>query len=219
MRFKRLKIVEQIIIISLIGVLVPSVISWFVINNVSQHSLRQELGYSAQIIAKIIENNISSILSADNHRLDEIVISLNHIPNEHQKNLYLKNLAINSEIFKNFEIIRPSETPDFDVNDRIIYNSGSERLWLTEKIHDDKYLKAEINTKLIKDNIFSNIEDEKSRRVYIVDKSGKLGSTLLSNGGKLGVPIVLEPVVINAMFLILPIPSKFSFTLTVKVKL
>ncbi len=174
MRFKRLKIVEQIIIISLIGVLVPSVISWFVINNVSQHSLRQELGYSAQIIAKIIENNISSVLSADNHRLDEIVISLKYMPNDNQKNLYLKNLAINSEVFKNFEIIRPSENPDFDTNDRVLYNSDTEQLWISEKIHDDKYLKAEINTKLIKDNIFSNIEDEKSRRVYIVDKSGKL---------------------------------------------
>ena len=63
MKFKRLKIVEQIIIISLIGVLVPSVISWFVINNVSQHSLRQELGNSAQMFAKIIENNIFSVIN------------------------------------------------------------------------------------------------------------------------------------------------------------
>ncbi len=174
MKFKRLKIVEQIIIISLIGVLVPSVISWFVINNVSQHSLRNELGYSAQIIAKIIENNINSILNADNHRLDEIIISVKHIPSEYQQNLYLKDLAINSEVFKNFEIIRPSEKKDFDTEKRITYNSETEQLWITEKIHDDKYLKAEINTKLIKDNIFSNIQDEKNRRVYIVDKSGKL---------------------------------------------
>ncbi len=174
MKFKRLKIVEQIIIISLIGVLVPSVISWFIINNVSQHSLRNELGYSAQIIAKIIENNINSILNADNHRLDEIIISVKHIPSEYQQNLYLKDLAINSEVFKNFEIIRPSEQKDFDTEKRITYNSETEQLWITEKIHDDKYLKAEINTKLIKDNIFSNIQDEKNRRVYIVDKSGKL---------------------------------------------
>ncbi len=174
MKFKRLKIVEQIIIISLIGVLFPSVISWFVINNVSQHSLRNELGYSAQIIAKIIENNINSILNADNHRLDEIIISLKHIPSEYQQNLYLKDLAINSEVFKNFEIIRPSEKKDFDKEKRITYNSETEQLWITEKIHDDKYLKAEINTKLIKDNIFSNIQDERNRRVYIVDKSGKL---------------------------------------------
>ena len=56
MKFKRLKIVEQIIIISLIGVLIPSVISYFIINNISQHSLRRELNYSAEFIAKNIEN-------------------------------------------------------------------------------------------------------------------------------------------------------------------
>ena len=157
MQFKRLKIVEQIIIISLIGVLFPSVISWFVINNVSQHSLRRELGYSAQIIAKIIENNISSILNSDNNRLDEIIISLKHIPSDNQKNLYLQDLSINSEIFKDFEIIRPSENPEFNFDKDIIYNSETEQLWLIKKIHDDKYLKAQVNTKLIKDNIFSNI--------------------------------------------------------------
>lgn len=174
MKLKRLKIVEQIIIISLVGVLVPSVISWFVINNISQHSLRRELGYSAQIIAKIIENNISSVMKTDNHRLEEIIISLNHLPSEYQQNLYLKDLAINSDVFKDFEIIRPSENKNFNKYERISYDSSSEKLWLIEKIHDDKYLKAEVNTKLIKDNILSNIYEEKNRRVYVVDKSGKL---------------------------------------------
>ncbi len=174
MKFKRLKIVEQIIIISLIGVLVPSIISWFIINNVSQHSLRRELGYSAQIIAKIIENNIQSILNSDSQRLKEVIISINHLPSQSQQNLFLKDLAINSDIYKDFELIRPSENKDFDVNKRITYNTDTEQLWITEKIHDDKYIKAEINTKFIKNNIFSNIQDEKNRRVYIVDKSGKL---------------------------------------------
>ena len=174
MKLKRLKIVEQIIIISLIGVLVPSVISWFVINNVSQHSLRRELGYSAQVIAKIIENNISSLIKSDNNRLDEIIISLKHIPSESKQILYLDDIAINSNIFKDFELIRPSENPDFNPNDNIIYNDNTEQLWLIEKIHDDKYLKAEINTKTIKDNIFNNIADEKNRRVYIVSRNGKL---------------------------------------------
>ena len=81
-RFKRLKIVEQIIIISLIGVLVPSVISWFIINNVSQQSLRRELGQSAQMLAKTVENNLFSILNSGNNRLEEVIISLEHIPTE-----------------------------------------------------------------------------------------------------------------------------------------
>ncbi len=174
MKFKRLKIVEQIIIISLIGVLVPSVISWFIINNVSQHSLRHELANSAQIIAEIIENNISSILSADSNRLQEIIISLNHIQNEEKKNLFLQDLSVNSNTFKDFEIIRPSETPDFNKDKTVIFDSDTEKLWIIDKVHDDKYIKAEINTGILKDNILSNIADEKNRRVYVVDKKGKL---------------------------------------------
>ncbi len=171
---KRLTIVEQIIIISLIGVLVPSIISWFIINNVSQHSIRRELAHSAQVLARIIENNIFYIMDSDQNRLEEIIISLKHIPDITKQNLYLKDVAINSSIFKDFEIIRPSENPDFDKNKNILYNSGTEQLWIIRKIHDDKYIKAEINTKSIKDNIFNNIEDEKNRRIYLVDKSGKL---------------------------------------------
>lgn len=174
MKFKRLKIVEQIIIISLIGVLVPSVISWFIINNVSQQSLRRELGYSAQMLAKTVESNIFAILDSGNNRLEEIVISLEHLPTEYQKNLYLKDLAINSDVFKDFELIRPSEHQDFQIPEYITYNIETEQLWITDKIHDDKYIRAEINTNFIKENVFKNIEDEKNRRVYIIDKTGKL---------------------------------------------
>lgn len=113
-------------------------------------------------------------MDSDQNRLEEIIISLKHIPDITKQNLYLKDVAINSSIFKDFEIIRPSENPDFDKNKNILYNSGTEQLWIIRKIHDDKYIKAEINTKSIKDNIFNNIEDEKNRRIYLVDKSGKL---------------------------------------------
>ncbi len=174
MTLKRLKIVEQIIIISLIGVLAPSVISWFIINNISQHSLRRELGNSAQMYAKIIENNIFSVIKEDRHRLSEIIISVKHIPSEYQKNLFLKDLSINSPVFKDFEIIRPSESPDFNKDDRLLYDAVSEKVWIIEKIHDDKYLKAEINTKIIKDNIFNNLQEEKNRRIYVIDNTGKL---------------------------------------------
>lgn len=174
MKLKRLKIVEQIIIISLISVLVPSVISWFIINNVSQQSIRKELGNSAQMIARIIENNIYSVIKSDRHRLEEIIISLKHISSEHKQNIYLQDLSINSNVFNDFEIIRPSENPEFDESKTLMFNAETEQLWLIDKIHDDKYLKSEINTKLIKDNIFTNIKGEDNRSVYVVDNDKKL---------------------------------------------
>ena len=172
--FKRLKIVEQIIIISLIGVLVPSVISGFIVNNVNQHSIRKELGYSAQMLANTIENNIVILLGSEQKRLKEIVLALKYIPNQADEDTFLKDLAINSDVFQNFEIIHPSEIQDFDVNKRVIYNPKEEKVWLVEKINDDKYISAEITTEVIKKNIFNNIENEKDRRFYVVDKTGKL---------------------------------------------
>ncbi len=174
MKIKHLKIVEQIIIISLIGVLFPSVVSWFVINNISQHSIRQHLANSAQAYAKIIENNISYIIKSDENRLNEIATGLNHVKGNYEQQLYLNDIAINSNIFKEFEIIRPSENPDFDANTKSIIDSEADRLWLIEKIHNDKYIKAEINTKPIKNDIFKNIEDIKYRRIYVVNKAGRL---------------------------------------------
>ena len=171
---KRLKIVEQIIIISLIGVLVPSIIAWFVINNVSQHSIRKELGYSAQMLARIIENNVFSIINSDRNRLEEIVISVKHVKGESNQNLLLKDLAINSNVFTDFEIVHPSENKDFNKDDRIQYSPETEKLWLVDKINDDKYIKAEVNTKIIKDNIFNNILEEQGRRIYVVDKNSNL---------------------------------------------
>ena len=174
MIFKRLKIVEQIIIISLIGVLVPSVISGFIVNNVNQHSIRKELGYSAQMLANTIENNIVILLGSEQRRLEEIIIALKHIPNQADEDTFLKDLAINSDVFQNFEIIHPSEIPDFDATKRIVYNQQEQKVWLVEKINDDKYIRAEITTDVIKKNIFNNIENEKDRRFYVVDKTGKL---------------------------------------------
>lgn len=174
MEKKRLKIVEQIIIISLIGVLIPSVIAWFIINNVSQHSIRQELSNSAKMFADIIENNIFSIIKTDENRLKEIIIAIRHIPTDREQNLFLKDIAINSNVFNDLEIIRPSEDVNFNYKDRILYDSKAGHLWLIEKIHDDKYIRAQINTKVIKENIFKDIIGEKNRRIYIVDKEAKL---------------------------------------------
>lgn len=178
MRFKRLKIVEQIIIISLIGVLVPSVISWFVINNISQHSLRRELTHSVEMFARISENNINSLIKSDNNRLNEIIISLKHIPTDYAQNLYLKDVAVNSEIFKEFDLIRPSENPDFDAEKRIDYDPKTHKLFIIDKVHDDKFIKAEVNTDVMRKNIFENLKEDKGRRVYIVDNKGNLLFTL-----------------------------------------
>jgi len=173
MKVKHLKIAEQIIIISLIGVLAPSIVSWVIINNISRHSIRRELNDYAQTLVRIVENNISSVIKSDENRLNEIITGLKYIKEEEQQ-LYLKDIAVNSNTFRDFEIIRPSENPDFNISEKTVYNYDEDTIRITEKIHDDKYIRAEIDTKPLKNEIFKDTAGIEQRRIYITDTKGSL---------------------------------------------
>lgn len=174
MKVKHLKIAEQIIVISLIGVLAPSIVSWIIINNISRHSIRRELNDYAQTIVRIIENNISSVIKSDENRLNEIITGLKYIHNEEEQLLYLKDIAVNSSTFKDFEIIRPSENPDFNISEKTVYNYAEDTILIAEKIHDDKYIRAEIDIKPLKNEIFKDTAGIEQRRIYITDTKGSL---------------------------------------------
>ena len=56
--FRRLKIVEQIIIVLLCAVFVPMVISAFIINNINQHAVRFQLENSAELVTQVVSEEI-----------------------------------------------------------------------------------------------------------------------------------------------------------------
>ena len=51
---KHLKIVEQIGIVFVFAVIIPTSISGFIINNINQHSMRYQLRESAVLIANMV---------------------------------------------------------------------------------------------------------------------------------------------------------------------
>jgi sensor histidine kinase regulating citrate/malate metabolism len=55
---RRLKIAEQIIVVSFFAVLIPMIVSGFIINNVNQQSNRQQLRTAAVMIANIVSEEI-----------------------------------------------------------------------------------------------------------------------------------------------------------------
>ena len=59
---KRLKIAEQMIIVVILAVLIPSITIGFIITNVSQQSMRKELIYSATTLAQYIGDTINNYL-------------------------------------------------------------------------------------------------------------------------------------------------------------
>lgn len=173
-KFKRLKIVEQIGIVTLISVLIPMLIAGLIVNNINQHAIRKELSYSATMIAQTIDNNIYSLLESDEGKIKEIVLAMKYMPSEYSERVYLKDVMINSIIFKNLEIIHPSEhafNPNPD--DKLIYSDKDKNLTVTEKIHNDKYLLATINMDVFKDKIFNSVKNDK-RRIYVIDDNKNL---------------------------------------------
>ena len=75
-KIKRLKIVEQIIIVLFMAVIFPLVISAVIINNINQHAVRNELKYSALIISESIASNIETFFQTGKDELDGIVREL-----------------------------------------------------------------------------------------------------------------------------------------------
>lgn len=168
-KFKRLKIVEQIGVVTLFSVLIPMIIAALIVNNINQHAIRKELSYSAMMIAQTIDNNIYSLLESDQGKIKEIVLAMKYLPSEYVERVYLKDVMINSIIFKNLEIIHPSEQAfSPSLADKLIYNNDDKSLTVTEKIHNDKYLLATIDMNVFESKIFNSVKNDK-RRIYIID--------------------------------------------------
>lgn len=55
---KHLKIVEQIAVVFVFAVIVPTSISGFIINNINQQSMRYQLRESAVLIANMVSDEI-----------------------------------------------------------------------------------------------------------------------------------------------------------------
>ena len=171
---KRLKIIEQISIIVLLSVFIPMIIAGFIVNNINQHAIRAELGYSVQMIAQTIQDNIVSMIEGDKNRYTNIIVALKYIPKEEDQRIFLKDIAVNSEMFKDFDIVRPSDIGQQGQElKRINYNPDDSNLYILEKINDNKYLKIIINVEFLRDKILNFVKND-SRQIYIINNENRL---------------------------------------------
>lgn len=164
-KFKRLKIVEQMIFVILISVLIPLVTAFFIVNNVNQHAIRNELQYSATMINDIIVQNINAYLGSDKNALKDIAYALKFIPQNHKKK-YLHDISQSSSDFKDLKIIYSK-----NIKKNIYYDEASNMLIICEKLNNNNYyLLATIDVEVFKNKIFSTIKDN-MRQIYIIDST------------------------------------------------
>ncbi len=164
---KRLKIVEQIIIVLIFAVLIPFITIGIIISNISQQSVRNELANSTSLIAEFIGDEMENYIKHSQEELDKIALALNYIPDAIVKLQYFSEIENNSKLFKNLDIVENYRVPTEK------FNTENETYTVSSPIDKDKkyYITANINVNIIED-LLDN-ETLKGRNVYIFNAENK----------------------------------------------
>ncbi len=171
---KRLKIVEQIILVLLLAVITPTIVTTFIVNNINQHAVRNELQYSALSISESIASNIETFTRSGEDELDQIVLALKHIKGKQQCNNYLQELFTASDLISELHIVHKEDTGKYlKWEEYSTYNKDTKQIEVLKKINDNEAILATVDIQIFKDQIF-NIYKKDDRQIYILGKDGIL---------------------------------------------
>ncbi len=164
---KRLKIVEQIIIVLVFAVLVPIITIGIIISNVSQQSVRSELANNTSLMAHYIGDAIESYVNLSQAQLNQMASGFNYIPDTMSKIQYFDDIEAKTRLFKNLNIIKKSQIP------KEKYNIENGMMTLVAPIESEKnyYLSAKINIDIF--NSLLGKENIKGRNIFIFDYKTK----------------------------------------------
>ncbi len=140
---KRLRIVQQILIVILFAVIVPFVTIGLIISNVSQQSVRRELNYGVTQISSYIADTISGFIKASDNEFSYIAAAVHEIPSKILTNKYLNEIEKKSDKYKNLKIVR---LDNFD-NNKYEFNPETKSVSLFAKIEGNRYLSGELSFK------------------------------------------------------------------------
>lgn len=166
---RRLKIVEQIIIVLLCAVFVPMVISAFIINNINQHAVRFQLEHSAELVTQVVSEEIDVFNVTIKNNLAQIMATLDFIPNYDEKLAYLKYVQKKSSIYDNLQLV--SNTSEY----KEIYekNMNNENVIVSNQNADGSYIIATFKTEQLKNNLFRPFY-KNQRQIYVLSGDNKL---------------------------------------------
>ena len=168
-RASRLKIVEQIAIVLFFAVVIPMTISGFIINNINQQSVRNQLKVTAELIANMVSDEIDVFQTTASNELKQIVMTFNYFPTEQEKRAYLKRIVNNSDVYKRLFVV--NSYSDF----KTVYKNciQNEETAICQKLKNGKYLVAVFDITALRNQLFSPLDKDK-RQIYILSPSGEL---------------------------------------------
>lgn len=167
-KFKRLKIAEQIIIVLLFAVLIPMAISGFIINNINQQSMRSQLRDSAVLISKIVSEEIDVFITSSLNELNQIKNSYEFLSPGSRRS-YLRTTIIKSPEFQDLKIL-DTEKELMTLHD---YNTEHNSFSIYTTLDNGRYLVATFDVDFVKKKLFRSMLDEE-RQIYVLSHDGKL---------------------------------------------
>lgn len=172
-KFKRLKIAEQILIVLLGAVIIPMAISGFIINNINQQSIRSQLRDSAVLIAKMVSEEIDVFLSSSLNELNQIKFTMKYLNGgAGARKKYLRNVLKNSPEFEDLTILNSPEEL-LKLHD---YNLQNKTVSIYTPIKNNQFLVATFNEEFVKNKLFRSLSEDK-RQIYVLSEKNELIAT------------------------------------------
>ncbi len=181
---KRLRIYQQIIIVLIIAVLIPSITIGFIITNVSQHTVRKELEYSALLLTEYVGDNIESYLSDTQEKLSQIAHALPYLNTDKKK--YLNEIISDYGEFKEIEVI-----PSNKKIGTMIFEPESGDLKIYADINSSQALVGTLNIENLESVLRSKLKQEQ-REIYVLDTDNTL---ITSNTNKTNNDVELKDII------------------------
>lgn len=168
-KFKRLKIVEQIVVVVCFAVLIPLTVSGVIINNINQQAVRYQLRESAVLIANMISDEIDFFSNTINTSLEQIEFSLKYIKGDTARQQYLNSIAHNFENCEKIQIAKStSELLKIHEN-----NKKVKKATISINLDDGEFLVATYSLEGLRDELFQSLKDDK-RQIYVMTNDGVL---------------------------------------------
>ena len=165
---RRLKIAEQIIVVSFFAVLIPMTISGFVINNVNQQSNRAQLREAAILISKIVSEEIDVFEHSINNELNQIISTLDFYNNRAQEQKYLDTVIESMPFYKELTIVDSDEK----LAQYKAYNKRDNYMVFSRELDDGRHIVAILDVESLKKDWFKTVTKDK-RQIFILDGKTK----------------------------------------------
>ena len=161
---RRLKIAEQIIVVSFFAVLIPMTISGLIINNVNQQSSRAQLRSTAVMISKIVSEEIDVFVQSINNELKQLITTLNFYDSDEKEQKYLDELIKSMPFYKELTIVDSKQK----LEQYKAYNILDNYAVFTRELNDGRFIVAVLDIETLKNDWFKTLTKDK-RQIYILE--------------------------------------------------